>query len=374
MRQSLYDYCLQHGKENIIEEWDTAKNGGLTPQDVTYGSKQKLWWKCERGHEWQAAVYARTGSESACPFCTGQRVYPGENDLSSQRPDLSAQWHPTKNGSLTPENVSLGSHKKVWWCCEKGHEWQAMVKTRVKGAGCPVCAHRQLLPGENDLATTNPELARQWHPTLNGNLTPQDLMAGSNNKVWWRCDKGHEWKATVVSRTGNGTGCPVCAGKVVIPGENDLASQFEHIAAEWHPTLNGQLGPDQISPCSNRKVWWRCELGHTYQATVGARTVSNSGCPYCAGRKVLEGFNDLATLDPAVARQWHPTLNGSLTPQMVTVGSHRKVWWQCEDGHVWKAVIHSRTGSQHCGCPVCAGRTRKLGIHRYFKNKVQLHV
>lgn len=85
--------------------------------------------------------------------------------------------------------------------------------------------------------------------------------------------------------------------------------------------------------------------------------MSSSGCPYCAGRKVLPGFNDLATLAPDVAQQWHPTLNGALTPQMVTAGSHRKVWWECEQGHVWKAVIYPRTGLKKCGCPVCAGRT-----------------
>ena len=76
------------------------------------------------------------------------------------------------------------------------------------------------------------------------------------------------------------------------------------------------------------------------------------------GAAVLPGFNDLATRDPAVAAQWHPTLNGALGPQDVTLGSSRKVWWLCPDGHVWKAVISSRTGPQHCGCPVCAGKRR----------------
>ena len=109
----------------------------------------------------------------------------------------------------------------------------------------------------------------------------------------------------------------------------------------------------------NRKVWWQCELGHVYQAAVSARTNAGSGCPYCAGKKVLPGFNDLATREPKVAAQWHPTLNGTLTPEMVTAGSHKKVWWQCYEGHVWQTVICARTGSQKNGCPVCAGHTRR---------------
>ena len=70
-------------------------------------------------------------------------------------------------------------------------------------------------------------------------------------------------------------------------------------------------------------------------------------------------------MEPEIAGQWHPTLNGGLTPEMVTAGSSRKVWWQCPDGHVWKAIICSRTGKQKCGCPVCAGRVKEDRAERY---------
>lgn len=357
MRTSLYSYCQSHKIEFLIEQWHPTKNKPLTPQTISYGSKIKVWWQCEKGHQWQAAVYSRTGNGSGCPYCTGKAVYPGENDLKSNYPWIAAQWHPTGNGTLTPDKVMAGSHRKVWWVCENGHEWQAEVKSRVVGHGCPICANRNRLKGKNDMATTNPELARQWHPTKNGTLTPQEMVTGSHRKIWWRCEKGHEWQTTVASRL-NGAGCPVCAGKKILPGENDLASCFPIIAAQWHPTKNGLLTPDKISPSSHRKVWWQCSIGHAYQSCICARTVSNSNCPYCTGRKVLAGFNDLATLKPDVAAQWHPTLNGTLTPSNVTPGSHRKVWWLCSEGHVWKAVIYSRTGKKKCGCPVCAGKVK----------------
>ena len=366
MRTTLYDYCVEHDRPELLREWDGAKNAPLSPRDITYGSKRSVWWICDKRHEWRAMVYTRAGAGSGCPYCAGKRAWAGTNDLASQRPDLAKQWHPVKNRPLTPADVPLGSHHKAWWRCEKGHEWQAEVKSRsMGGTDCPYCANRQIVPGENDLAATHPDLARQWHPTKNGTLTPRDVLAGTRRKVWWRCEKGHEWAAAVASRAVSGAGCPVCAGKTVIPGENDLAGLFPELACQWHPTRNGALSPESVTPYSNRRVWWRCPLGHEYQAGVGPRTVSGSGCPYCAGRKALAGFNDLSTLEPEVAAQWHPTLNGGLTPSMVTAGSHRKVWWTCPSGHVWKAAVYARAGPQKNGCPVCAGKARPDRMERY---------
>ena len=150
----------------------------------------------------------------------------------------------------------------------------------------------------------------------------------------------------------------MCAGKVVIPGENDLATLYPEVAEQWDGEKNGTLTAKEVSPYSNRKAWWRCREDHSWQAPVAARTKRSSRCPYCTGRKVLAGYNDLATVEPFVAMQWHPALNGDLTPEQVTAGSRRYVWWQCSLGHVWKARVHSRTGNQRCGCPVCAGRAK----------------
>ena len=353
-------FCRRTEREELLAQWHPTKNLPLTPDTVSSGSSRRVWWKCERGHEWNTAVYTRTTSGTKCPYCAGKLPIVGETDFASQFPDLAKEWHPVKNQPLTPEQILPGSHRMVWWVCEKGHEWQAMVKSRASGCGCPVCANRAIKQGDNDLDTTHPELAKQWHPTKNGALTPQDVIAGTHRKVWWRCEKGHEWQAAVFSRTVNGACCPVCAGKVILPGENDLKTLYPGVAREWHPTKNGTMTPDRISPYSNRKVWWTCEKGHPYRAVVAARTMHGSGCPYCAGRKVWQGFNDLATVEPEIAAQWHPTLNGNLTPAMVTAGSRKKVWWICSEGHVWKAAIYSRGGKQKTGCPVCAGKV-KLG-------------
>ena len=285
--------------------------------------------------------------------------------LEEDRSDLLAQWDEKKNDGLSPCDVSYGSRKKIWWRCAKGHEWQAQVKSRVQGSGCPVCSNRTVKAGENDLATTHPEIAAQWHPAKNGDKTPYSVVGGHHAKVWWQCEKGHEWQASILSRTATGNGCPVCAGKVVIPGQNDLAGAYPAVAAQWHPTKNGVLTSEQVTPFSNRKAWWLCEQGHEYCAVIAHRTQKGSGCPYCSGRKVLAGFNDLATIEPKVAEQWHPELNGDLTPQTVTTGSHKKIWWQCAEGHIWKAIVYSRTGPQKTGCPVGSGKIKESRQIRY---------
>ena len=276
------------------------------------------------------------------------------------RQQLLREWDGEKNAPLTPADVSRGSHRKVWWRCANGHSWQSQVRVRADGAGCPCCAGRLLHEGENDLASAAPLIAAQWDAEKNGALRPCDVLAGSQQYVWWRCERGHSWRARVMSRV-QGKGCPVCSGRTAVPGENDLRTLFPQLAAEWDAGRNGTLTPAHVTPYSNKKVWWRCALGHTWQAVVASRAVESAGCPYCAGRRVLAGFNDLATRCPRLAAEWDAALNGGLTPEMVTPGSHKRVWWKCGEGHVWKAVVYSRAGKDQCGCPVCAGRTRQTG-------------
>lgn len=357
MGESLREYCSRCGAEALLEQWHMDRNAPLTPDDVSYGSKRMLWWRCAAGHQWQSPPYARVGKGSGCPYCAGKRVAPGY-DLAAMHPLLAAQWHGERNMPHSPDQILPGSHKLVWWRCARGHEWRAAVRSRVEGSGCPVCSGRKVVPGENDLASCAPLLAAQWHPTKNGALTPDRVSCGAARKVWWRCGRGHEWQATVSARAA-GKGCPVCAGQTVLPGQTDLRSQFPDLAEQWHGEKNAPLGPEEVTPYSNRRVWWRCERGHAWQAPVSSRTERRTGCPYCTGRKVLPGFNDLKTIHPLVAAQWHPTRNAPLRPDMVLPGSAKKVWWRCSDGHEWKAVVYSRTGPRKSGCPVCAGRPVK---------------
>lgn len=220
-----------------------------------------------------------------------------------ERTNLLKEWDESRNFPLTPDTVSYGSKKKVWWTCENGHSWQTTVHVRSEGSGCPYCTGRKVLPGFNDLETLYPDVAAQWDREKNGPLSPRDVSTGSKIRIWWRCPEGHSWQSPVASRTAWGHGCPVCAGKTIVTGENDLAHLQPEIAAQWDKRKNGRLKPSEVAVSSNRPAWWHCELGHSYRATVSSRTQRKTGCPYCAGRKVLKGFNDLKTLCPDIAAQ-----------------------------------------------------------------------
>lgn len=155
-----------------------------------------------------------------------------------------------------------------------------------------------------------PDVAAQWHPTKNGDRTPDQIAAGSHEKYWWQCSEGpdHEWAATLSHRT-RGSGCPFCSGAMVSV-TNSLAALYPHVAAEWHPSKNGDLTPDRVVAGSNKKYWWFCPEGpdHEWEAIVSARS-RGSGCHFCWGRRVSV-TNSLAALHPDVAVQWHPSKNG----------------------------------------------------------------
>ena len=128
-------------------------------------------------------------------------------------PQLIEDWDWQKN-TITPYSVTSHSNKKVWWKCHTCEfEWEAKICNRSNGRGCPCCAHKKLVRGKNDLATTHPDLAKEWHPTKNGNLRPCDVMHGQPRKVWWVCPAGHSYQASLLHRSGaNGTNCPICNG------------------------------------------------------------------------------------------------------------------------------------------------------------------
>lgn len=212
---SLLQYCVRHDKKDLIWQWDIPENKDFDPEKTGFASHKKIWWTCEKGHKWQAMVSDRVKKDAGCPFCTNRKAWPGYNDLASTYPELAAQWHPEKNGTLTPEMVTCGSVKNVWWQCELGHEWKATVGNRAtKGNECPYCSGKKAWPGFNDLVTMEPELMKEWHPLFNQGIDPTKLRPNSRQRIWWRCSEGHEWEAHLFNRTAYGSGCPFCAGNL----------------------------------------------------------------------------------------------------------------------------------------------------------------
>ena len=557
MKKYLIEY------PNLLKEWDYEKNEELNilPEFLTDGSHYNVWWKCEKGHSWQTIVSNRTRQNRGCPYCSHQLPIIGETDLASRFPDLCKQWHPTKN-KLKPSEVMPGTHKKVWWICDLGHEWEAEIKSRTTGVGCPYCAGKKVLKGFNDLATLRPEIAEQWHPSKNGDLTPEDVTVASGKKVWWIQKNGYEWEAAVYNRTGIKAGTKgftfrhtsfpeqavyyyikqvfpdainsyrdifdngmeldiyipsikigieydgrryhsnidkqlsdqrkynICKEKGIklirikeIPNtsllimedhkieipeaselflnwaigylcdkleknvvpdikrdrkkileylssrQKSLIDEYPDIADEWNYDKNGTLLPEYFAPHSNEKVWWKCsKCGHEWEAAIGDRTRPDStgcpdcsyyiaaekriknriakigsfadnypdllsewdwnnkidpyeitpsssqkvmwickkcgssweadithrkagrGCPYCAGRKIKKGLNDLASLYPELMKEWDYEKNTDVDPSNLACKSSKNVWWKCSKcGHEWQARIYTRTSGR--GCP-----------------------
>jgi len=484
------DNCLATLRPDLANEWHKTKNGGLSPRGFTISSSKKVWWKCNKGHEWEAAIFSRSRRKggAGCPFCCGLFLT-AENSLASVYPNLTKEWHPTRNLPLTPENTSARSGKKVWWVCSKKHEWQAVLYHRASGSGCPYCTNR-LASEQNSLASKFPKLAMQWCSEKNAPLKPQEVVFGSHKKVWWECGRGHTWKSAIVERT-QGSGCPYCSNQTSKPelrlfaeiseiigavssrkkiagyeldillddygigieydgrwyhrdkhqkdlhkntelgnhgikvvrvresplkplseldvicnaqrlrkttidqllknlssdlNANDLAnsqaylkkSRFQstpsykklisylpgpppseslsvmhpQLKDEWHRDKNSPLSSDNFSPGSHAEVWWICKKGHEWKARIAHRA-NGVGCPFCSNQKVCAD-NNLEVRNPELAKEWANDKNAPLTPGDVVFGSRKKVWWRCKKGHEYQAMIMSR--SRGTGCPYCAGK------------------
>jgi len=202
----------------------------------------------------------------------------------------------------------------------------------------------------------NPQAAIEWDSKTNNHIDPEIDGYSVNLKAWWICPEGHHYDAWVYARTIYGQGCPYCKGKRALAGLNDLETMRPDVLSKWDFEKNTEFTPRDITESSHKKVWWKCEKGHSWQARVQTVTMLKdgaSGCPYCNGRYAIKGENDLATLRPDLAAQWCYEKN-DLTPDQVTLGSHRIIWWKCELGHTWESKIEPRTRTDKVTCPYCA--------------------
>lgn len=329
----------------LIVEW-SKKNLPLTPDGITFGSNKVVWWKGSCGHEWQTSVKARSKGEK-CPICSGVRAVAGINDLSTLKPGLASEW--SKKNEIKPTEVTVGSHKKVIWKCRLGHEWTASVKSRsINVSGCPYCSHNKVLVGFNDLATVVPEVADEW--SEKNEKKPTEVTAFANRKAWWKCRAcGYEWNTLISTRSG-GSKCPCCSGYTFIKGRNDLKTTHPKIAEEWSEK-NYPLQPDEVNAKSRKNVWWHCtKCGNEWKSVINAR-IKGTVCPVCAEREMLAGYNDLATTDKNLLREWDYELN-RIQPTEVSRTSAKRVWWKCRHGHSWSMKINERTILRK-GCRIC---------------------
>ncbi len=172
------------------------------PRAVSAGSNQRFTWKCSKGHEFTATVVNRAIKKTSCAKCVNRGTDKRYENLADSFPDVASEalgWDPTE--------FSGGSGRLKQWKCSLGHTYEMKIDKRtLRKNGCPFCSGHQVLPGFNDLATTHPDLVKQvvdWNPSK--------FSRGSEYRGIWKCDKGHQWEATIVNRTNLNQGCPTCA-------------------------------------------------------------------------------------------------------------------------------------------------------------------
>lgn len=273
------------------------------------------------------------------------------NSIISRRPEIRAFWDHELNGILLPEQVSFSSTKRIHFACAQGHKWTSSVRSFYATPHCPICSGKRIVRGFNDLGTTNPELKAFW--SERNRLNIGKYSPGSNVIVFWKCDKCNgEYSMRIAEKVRKKTGCPYCNNRQLLSGFNDLESCDAKLAEEFDVGKNGLL-PSQVI-CGGHKVyWWKCTYGHSYQAQMMNRR-RGTGCPICAGKRVIIGDNDLQSCFPEIAKEFDTQNNGGKTAQSFTAYSNSKVWWKCSKcNSVWLTSIEKRT-KRGQGCPVCA--------------------
>lgn len=412
-RKILPGYNDLHTKRpELILEWDYERNT-IAPESLGVGSPKKVWWRCTNGHSWDAAVSSRVKGVG-CPICSNQRVLVGYNDFPTTYPQLLQEWDYSKNVGINPYDYTAGSERYAWWKCSKGHSWKTMICSRTQGYGCPICAkeYKTSIPeqavfyyckyvdqlavngyqpewlGKSEIDIFLPSLmigieydGRAWHKNIEKDQAKDDICLKNGIRIFRIREPGISCYSddcvglTSLSQDSLSEGIMCLFRKMGITGisvdvsrdidviyrlmefrekQFSLAAQYPAIAHEWDYERNGEyITPEAINGKSGKSVYWICPKGHSYEMRVDHRTISNAGCPYCSGKKVLKGFNDLITTSSELAEEWNYQKNIDISPEEVTKGSNKKVWWLCRTcGNEWQAAIGSR--SRGSGCPRCA--------------------
>ena len=411
----------------LADEWHPTKNGNLKPESVLCGSAKRVWWLGKCGHEYEQRIVNRVNGAN-CPFCSHQKLLTGFNDLATTNPEILEEWDYNKNNIL-PTQIGVGTHKKIWWKCSFGHSYQAYPSNRCGAthSNCPICdkenhtsfpeqaiffyikrafpdainSDKDTIGMELDIFIPSLKIAIEydglnWHKNnqyemkkneeCNNNGITLIRIREEGLQLYDNCIcivrnnvKKNQSLSLVISKVlniidvNNNQNIDVDRDTSKIYGlyisnrkSHSLKTIYPEIAKEWHPTKNGDITAEMVAPMSNKKVWWLGKCGHEWQMSIQDRTNQKCGCPICAGKKILTGFNDLATKYPALLSEWDFEVNNKLDvyPDKIFPQSEKKVGWICSKcGNKWITRINHRTKDKS-GCPKC-GR-KKVEESRYL--------
>ncbi|MED4476190.1 zinc-ribbon domain-containing protein [Oceanobacillus caeni] len=415
---------------DIAAEWHPEKNGNLKPKYFPVGSKEKVWWLCKFGHEWEAVIYTRAKIGNGCPYC--RNLYVDEtNSLKNLNPEILKFWDFEKNNAneIYPSQVVPGSPKQVWWKCSKGHSFNSGIRVRLasKHEGCPYCIGRKVSK-ENSLGTNRPWVLQYWDFEKNKN-SPYEFTVKSESNVYWKCKKcNHKWQEEIANiERRKSYKCPNCEIKNIkrtIPCDGDPEKQLKDYLVflnEWDYEKNSHLNIETLLCKSEEKAWWKCEKGHEWYRQISQRTKRFKDCPRCYSKTIIKNPissdqqlmrywdyesnvydpNDigiystlklhweceknhrwiqspdtkvkcpecseikLRSKNQEILRQyadlfseWDFERNKGIDLELLKMGSHKKYFWKCtkDPKHIWESTIYNRIGPNKNGCPYCSGK------------------
>jgi rubredoxin len=266
--------------------------------------------------------------------------------------ELMNDWDLDKNQDLNPADLLVGSNKRAAWICQLcNNKWKTAIHQRaIRKTGCRKCSSRKRLSFNinESIFKTHPDIAKDWSPDKNGGLAPSMFSRNSRYEANWRC---HTCGVETTKSVRSYLGCRQCKEAKHLE-KNNLELGSPEISKEWDKEKNIGKLPSDFRPASNQYAWWLCSTcGHSWSTRISNRTSLGRGCPLCANKIVVTGKNDLATTRPYLSIEWHPTKNKQLTPENITYGSGKKVWWLCPNNHEYEAtILHRAHGTE---CPKC---------------------
>jgi Probable Zinc-ribbon domain/Protein of unknown function (DUF559) len=344
-----------------VAEWHPTKNAPLTAADVNSGAKNRYWWKCRTcDHEWAATPYHRTQRGQDCPKCsyhqrsrTKATPKPGES-LAEKDPKLAAEWHPTKNGSLTAFDVRPRGRAGAWWRCRLGHEWYAQVAPRAEGVGCPQCSiigiSQRQIRLEYELAAAGLPVEREYPPiTVSSRRRPikADIVMPSL-RVIVEYD-GSFYHAGKVRADREQTAALGSAGWTVFRVREDPLPRLGGHEIAVSPTQS-------IKSLAIDVIRGLARIGYPASQMSFYLNDSRTWAEHEANEALYRHrARSLATEFPDLAWEFHQEKNGGVTPDRLHPSSHAKFWWRCaECGYDWYTAVVIRAAGH--GCPRCADR------------------
>lgn len=267
---------------DVLAEWDYEKNTGVHPSNLLAGSSMKVWWRCRQcGHQWRAAPYSRIKKGQGCSTCAARDNASHQIVMFADKfPELVPTWV-SCDGDNTPYNTSYGSNTNATWLClDCRRNFSSSFKLQSQGKGCPHCAESRRLGRSVAL---NPDLMVLWD-TLKNTVDPKEVSEKSSKSiVWWLCPSGHSYSRTPNEELRSGQ-CPVCLGRSVLAGFNDLETLCPGVVKYWDFDRNDQL-PSCFRPGSQAVVAWLCpKCDYRFTGKVDKVTNREVPCPRCSRR------------------------------------------------------------------------------------------